>query len=65
VVVQASPERTVSYTSQPLGTWADDTRAAFAASPNYFMAWYTAKSLALVAAVGVAAYYIGKGKRMS
>lgn len=53
----------MSYRRQPLAAWSDDARRAVVENPGYFMAWYTTKSLGLVAAVAVAAYYIGKSKR--
>ena len=53
----------VSYRRQPLAAWSDDARRAVVENPGYFMAWYTTKSLGLVAAVAVAAYYIGKSQR--
>lgn len=35
-------------------------REAMAAGPDYFLAWYTAKSLALVAAIAAVAYLVGR-----
>jgi hypothetical protein len=43
-----------------MGAWSDDAKAAMLATPDYFLWWYTAKSLALVAAVAAVAYYVGK-----
>ena len=37
-----------------------NARIAMKRSPGYFMAWYTVKSIALVAAIGTATYYVGK-----
>lgn len=45
-----------------LGAWTDDAERAVTENPRYFMWWYTAKSLSIVAAVGVAAYYVGKSR---
>jgi hypothetical protein len=42
------------------GTWQEDAKAAITANPDYFVWWYTAKSLALVGALGWVAYLIGK-----
>lgn len=42
-----------------LGT-TDATRQAMAQNPDYWIKWYTFKSLALVAAVATAAYFIGR-----
>jgi hypothetical protein len=43
--------------------WQEDAEHAMTETPGYFMAWYTAKSLAIVVAVGVAAYCIGRSRR--
>lgn len=40
-------------------TWGASGKAALAASPDYFLIWYTIKSIGLGAMVGVASYYIG------
>lgn len=45
-----------------LGTFSSDAKAAIAANPDYFVWWYTAKSLGLVAAVAALAYYVGKDR---
>ena len=37
----------------------EDGKAAIAASPGYFLAWYSAKSIALVGAVAWVAYLLG------
>ena len=41
----------------------EDAKAAMAASPDYFVWWYTAKSMALVAALGTIAYLVGSRRR--
>lgn len=38
----------------------DDAKRAMAESPDYFLWWYTAKSVGLVVALVVAAYFLGK-----
>lgn len=38
----------------------DDTRRALLDHPDYWLSWYTFKSLALVGAVGVVGYLLGK-----
>lgn len=43
-----------------VGGFADDARAAMAARPDYFVWWYTAKSIALVGALAAATYFAGK-----
>lgn len=43
-----------------LGTWADDARRALTESPDYFLTWYTAKSLGFCIATAALAYYVGK-----
>lgn len=35
-------------------------RAAMAAGPDYFLAWYTIKSLGLVATAAALAWYMGR-----
>jgi hypothetical protein len=40
--------------------WHHRAKAAMLREPDYFVWWYTFKSLALVGAIGVAAYYAGK-----
>jgi hypothetical protein len=42
------------------GTWGEDARRAITENPDYFVWWYSVKSLALVAAIGAAAYYAGR-----
>jgi hypothetical protein len=32
-------------------------------NPTYFVWWYSAKSIALVAAIGLAAYWYGRSRR--
>lgn len=41
----------------------EDGQAALAASPGYFLWWYSAKSILLVAAVAALAYHVGKSRR--
>jgi len=43
-----------------LGSFTDDAKAAMAASPDYFLTWYTAKSLLLVGVTAALAYQLGK-----
>lgn len=38
----------------------EETRQAMQLNPDYWLAWYTFKSLALVAAVSCVAYLMGK-----
>lgn len=45
-----------------LGT-AEDNRQAMQANPDYWLKWYTFKSLALVAAVAGCAYLLGKASK--
>ncbi len=44
----------------PLQGFSDDAIKAMQASPGYFAAWYTVKSIALVAALAFIAYQAGK-----
>lgn len=43
-----------------LAGFSDDAKAAMTANPDYFVWWYTAKSIGLGVVAAVAAYYIGK-----
>ena len=40
--------------------FSEDASRAVQQNPEYFMAWYTLKSLALVVAIGAVCYYVGK-----
>lgn len=40
----------------------EDAKEAMAASPDYFVWWYSVKSLALVASIATVAYLIGRAK---
>ncbi len=44
--------------------WNAGARAAMTAEPGYFVWWYTIKSVALVGAIGLAAYFAGKSAGM-
>ena len=61
----ASPERDAHRVfrearAAALGTFSSNARMAITANPDYFVWWYTAKSLALVGALGWVAYLLGK-----
>lgn len=43
--------------------WTSDAKTAMQTNPDYFVWWYTAKSLALVAAAVYAAYLYGRQSR--
>jgi ElaB/YqjD/DUF883 family membrane-anchored ribosome-binding protein len=45
---------------RPLGSFSADARQAIAASPDYFVRWYTLKSIGLGVAVGVIGFLIGR-----
>lgn len=47
----------------PPPSWTGDAAAALQANPTYFVWWYTLKSVGLVVAVAVAAFYIGRASR--
>ena len=47
-----------------MARWRDNAKHAMLKKPDYFVWWYTAKSIGLCAAVGVAAYYAGKASGM-
>jgi hypothetical protein len=40
--------------------WSADAKKAMQENPDYFVWWYTAKSIGLGVVAAVAAYYIGK-----
>ncbi len=44
---------------------AEDTQLAMATAPNYWLAWYSAKSILLVGVACAFAYYVGKHSRRS
>ncbi len=46
----------------PLEGFSDDAIKAMQDNPSYFAAWYTAKSLLLVAAIAYIAYQTGRAR---
>ena len=46
-----------------LGNFSSDARQAVTTAPDYFVWWYTAKSIGLGVAVGVIGYLLGKAMR--
>lgn len=46
-----------------LAGWSEDAEKAITENPRYFVWWYTAKSMALVGAIGAAIYFYLKGRR--
>ncbi len=46
-----------------LAGFTEDGTAAIAASPNYFLAWYSVKSILLVGVAAALAYQLGKAAR--
>ncbi len=50
--------------SMATSSFSSNARRAMTANPDYFLWWYTVKSIALVAAIGTAAYYAGKASGM-
>lgn len=56
-----APERVTGATS----AFTTNARRAMQANPDYFVWWYTAKSIALVGAIAVASYYAGKSSGMT
>lgn len=49
--------------SQRLAGFTEDGKAAIAASPDYFLWWYSVKSILLVGAFGAFMYQLGKNTR--
>lgn len=45
------------------GSWQSNAREAIVSNPDYFVWWYTVKSVGLCITAAVAAYYIGKDAR--
>ncbi len=43
-----------------LGSWSGDAKRAMTQNPDYFVWWYTAKSVGLAAALAGLAYLYGK-----
>lgn len=54
---------TPTTTTAIVGGWGDHARLSIQASPDYFVWWYTVKSMLLVGAIGTAAYFAGKAAR--
>lgn len=48
----------------PLHGWSEDALKAMQDNPDYFVWWYTTKSMALVVAAVAAAYFYGKCRGM-
>jgi hypothetical protein len=46
--------------TKQLGSFADDARTAMQASPNYFIKWYTIKSIGLGVVAAGLAFMIGR-----
>jgi ElaB/YqjD/DUF883 family membrane-anchored ribosome-binding protein len=46
--------------SRPLGSFSTDARQAITTSPDYFVRWYTWKSIGLGVAVGVIGFLLGR-----
>lgn len=44
-------------------TFTENAKAAIAASPDYFVWWYSVKSILLVGAFGAFMYQLGKNRR--
>ena len=44
----------------PLGDFSADARVAITQAPDYFVWWYTAKSIGLGVAVGLIGFLIGR-----
>jgi hypothetical protein len=49
-----------TLTQRPLGSFSTDARQAITVSPDYFVRWYTLKSLGLGVAVGIIGYLLGR-----
>lgn len=53
------------YRQRPyqLGSFSTDARTAITTSPDYFVRWYTLKSIGLGVAVGVIGFLLGRATR--
>lgn len=47
----------------PLAGWSDDAKKAIVENPDYFVWWYTVKSVGLGVVAAYAAYLLGKSRR--
>ena len=50
----------VAYDREQLGDFSSDARIAITQAPDYFVWWYTAKSIGLGVAVGLIGFLIGR-----
>lgn len=48
-----------------MSAWSDGAKRAMQENPDYFVWWYTVKSVGLGVVAAVAAYYIGKERGRS
>jgi len=46
----------------PLAGWSDDAKQAITDNPDYFVWWYTVKSVGLGIVIGLAAYWFARSK---
>jgi hypothetical protein len=53
-------EKTASRITEKQHRWHKNAKAAMMRQPDYFVWWYTVKSVGLCVAVGAACYYAGK-----
>ncbi len=54
------PVRALVRYARPLGAWSDDARQAMTQNPDYFLWWYTVKSVGLGVVAAYAAYQLGR-----
>lgn len=53
-------QQPIPFCTTPLGTFSDDARKAITASPDYFVRWYTIKSIGLGVVAAALAFMIGR-----
>jgi len=53
-------QQPVPFCTTQLGAFSSDARVAITQAPDYFVWWYTAKSIGLGVAVGVIGFLIGR-----
>lgn len=53
-------QRPTPFCTTPLAGFSADARTAIVQAPDYFVWWYTAKSIGLGVAVGIIGFLIGR-----